>query len=364
MNRSRAGFVRARRSVIPALQMTAAGVGAYLLAENLLGHDAPIFAAVAALIAMGFAKEPRLRKVLEVAIGCTFGVLIGDMLVHVFGQGWSVAVVVLFLSIMLARFLDSGPTFAMQMGLQALLVVLLPAPTDSPLGPFTRSADAVVGGATALAIALLTPKDPRMEPLREIRGVTDELTRALRETASAVRSSDSREAWHALIRSRGIQPKINDVTSALAAARELTRYSPAHRRHRSYMRRLERTADKLDLAVRSLRVMVRRAVSTIDHATLSDEGMQSLAHLLDELADASMLLSRAVRETGPGFDRGMNAAQKSLAAAAAQLHPRRLNIDDLEGETLVLLLRTMVVDLLEATGLDHDDADTQLPDLS
>ena len=109
--------------------------------------------------------------------------------------------------------------------------------------------------------------------------------------------------------------------------------------------------------------MTRRAVSTIDHAKLSDSGTVQLATIVEELADASAQLGQAASETGPGFDRWMSTARNSLAAVATQLHPRRLNIDDLEGEALVLLIRTMVVDLLEAAGYEHDDAQTYLPAL-
>ena len=116
VNRARIGGVRARRSVLPAAQMTAAGVGAYIIAEQLLGHQSPVFAAVAALIALGFSKEPRLRKVIEVAVGCTLGILIADLLVHTFGAGVVTAVVVVFLSVMLARFLNPGPVLALQIG--------------------------------------------------------------------------------------------------------------------------------------------------------------------------------------------------------------------------------------------------------
>lgn len=362
-NHTRVGFTRAKRSIIPALQMTVAGVGAFVLAQNLLGHDQPIFAAVAALLATGFTKEPRLRKVIEVAAGCTLGVFLGDMLVHAMGAGWLTAAIVVFLSVMLARFLDPGPTFAMQMGLQALLVVMLPAPVDAALGPFARGADAVVGGGTALLIALLTPKDPRSEPIRELKAVADQLTRSLRETAAGIRDSDSREAWHGLIRARGIQPQLDELTNAINSARELISFSPAHRRHRHYMRRIQRTADKVELAVRTMRVICRRAVSTIDHAALDDEGTSNLAAILEDLAEGTTLITRAVAESGPGFDRGMNAAQKSLVAVAVQLHPKRLGVHNLEGETIVLLVRTMVVDLLEATGMDHDVVLDHLPTL-
>lgn len=343
--------------------MTAAGVGAYLISEQVLGHDTPLFAAVAALIAMGFTKEPRLRKVMEVAVGCTLGVLLADMLTLGLGAGIFTAVLAVFLAVMLARFLDPGPMLAMQMGLQALLVVLVPVPADAALGPFTRSVDAVVGGVTALLITLITPKDPRGEPIRELKGVADQLTAALRDTAAALRTSDSRQAWHALIRARGLQSQVDETTKALSAAKELTVYSPAHRRHRHYIRRLDRTAEKLDLAVRNLRVVSRRSVSTIDHAALSDAGTVRLAEALDDLAEATAQLSRAVSEAGPGFDRWMNTARDSLAAVATRLHPRRLDIDDLEGEALVLLVRTMVVDLLEAAECEHDDAVGYLPTL-
>ncbi|NLS11116.1 FUSC family protein [Nesterenkonia sp. MY13] len=361
--RVRTGAVRARRSILPALQMTAAGILAYITSERLLGHETPLFAAVAALIAMGFTKEPQLRKVVEVAVGCTLGVLLADMLIHGLGQGVHTAVIAVFLAVMLARFLDPGPLLAMQMGLQALLVVMVPVPTEAALGPFTRSLDAVVGGGVALLITLITPKDPRGEPLRELRTVTEAITSSLRDIASALRSSDSRQAWHALIRARGLQTQIDESTKALTSAKELTFFSPAHRRHRHYVRRLDRVADKLDLAVRSLRVTARRTVSAIDHASLSDSGTQSLAGLMQDLADASVQLSRAVAESGPGFNRAMNAGREALGSVATELHPDRLGIDDLEGEALVLLIRTMVVDLLEATGADHDEAETYLPEL-
>ncbi|WP_223881264.1 FUSC family protein [Nesterenkonia ebinurensis] len=363
VNRARTGTVRARRSVLPAAQMTAAGVGAYVISEQLLGHETPLFAAVAALIAMGFTKELRLRKVVEVAVGCTLGVFLADMLVHGLGAGVLTAVIAVFLAVMLARFLDPGAMFAMQMGLQALLVVMVPVPAEAALGPFTRSVDAVVGGVVALAITLITPKDPRGEPVRELKAVTQTLTVSLRDVSAALRSSDSRQAWHALIRARGLQTQIDESTRALTAAKELTQFSPAHRRHRHYVRKLERVADKLDLAVRSLRVTARRTVSTIDHAALSDAGTENLATAVQGLADASVQLSRAVGESGPGFEKSMDAARDELAAVAITLHPKRLEISDLEGEALVLLIRTMVVDLLEATGSTHDDAVAYLPAL-
>lgn len=359
-NRLSSGLVRARRSIVPALQMTLAGVGAYAFAERILGHEAPIFAAVAALIAMGFSKEPQLRRTVEVALGCTLGILIGDTLLYFFGTGLVTALVVVFFSIMLARILDPGATFTMQMGLQALLVVMLPAPEG---GPLMRSMDAVIGGAVAILITVITPKDPRREPVRELRTVAEELILALRETAAAVRSSDSRQAWHALIRCRSLQSQIEGVATSVRSARELTQFSLASRHHRHDVRSMVRVASQLDLAVRSMRVVSRRTVSMLDHTGLSEEGAEKLGSVFEELAEGTLLLSRTVSETSSGDSPRMSVAREAYAQVARRLHPGRLDVDTLEGETVVLLLRTMAVDLLEATGLDHDDAVAHLPAL-
>ena len=118
--------------------MTACAVGAYAFAEYVLGHTGPLFAATSSLIALGFSRDPRLRRVMEVGLGCTLGIVVGDLLLHWLGSGiWQAAVVLLF-SILLARFLDSGTIFTTQLGLQSLLVVLLPAPAGGPVHPQHR----------------------------------------------------------------------------------------------------------------------------------------------------------------------------------------------------------------------------------
>lgn len=360
VNRLSAGLIRARRSVLPALQMTVAGVGAYAFAERVLGHEAPIFAAVAALVATGFSKEPQLRRTAEVALGCTLGILIGDTVLYFFGTGLGTALAVVFFSIMLARILDPGATFTMQMGLQAMLVVLLPAPEGAPL---VRSMDAVIGGVVAILITAVTPKDLRREPVRELKTISEELIKALRETGAAVRATDSRQAWHALIRCRGLQSQIEGVATSVRSARELTRYSLTSRHQRHDVRSMDRVASQLDLAVRSMRVVSRRTVSMLDHTGLSDDGAERLGTVFEELAEGTLLLSRTVSETSSGDSPRMSVARDAYAQVARRLHPARLSVDTLEGETVVLLLRTMVVDLLEATGLDHDDAVAHLPAL-
>ena len=58
----------------------AAGV-AWLLAADLLGHQTPFFAPIAAVVSLGTSYGQRLRKVFEVAVGVAVGVLVGDLVV-------------------------------------------------------------------------------------------------------------------------------------------------------------------------------------------------------------------------------------------------------------------------------------------
>lgn len=359
--RVRVGLRRSRNSVLPAVQITVCSVGAYTFAQYVLGHEGPLFAATSSIIALGFSRDPRLRRVLEVAAGVTLGIAVGDLLLHLLGYGIWQAAVVLFFSIMLARFLDSGTIFTTQLGLQSLLVVLLPAPDG---GPFTRSIDAIIGGVFALIITMLVPRDPRREPKVNVRELLTELSRVLQETAEAMTAHDATGAWHALVRARNCQPLVDGMQTSMRAAREVATISPAYRRHRGELSRLEKSLQSIDLAVRNSRVFARRLTSVINNAALTEEAIASLAELLDDTAEAVDSLSSALSDADAGArERYLRKSRNELAAVALRLHPKMLDITRLEGESLVLLYRPMMVDLLEATGLSHDAARGYLPDL-
>jgi uncharacterized membrane protein YgaE (UPF0421/DUF939 family) len=360
-NRTRVGLRRSRNSIFPALQITAGGVGAYAFAQFVLGHDGPIFAATSALIALGFSREARVRRVLEVAAGCTLGIAVGDTLLHLLGTGIWQAAVVLFLSVLLARFLDTGNVFTTQLGLQSLLVVMLPAPVG---GPFTRSLDAVVGGLVALLLTMVVPRDPRREPKTDVRVLLGELSQVLRETARAITRSDSTLAWHALVRARSCQPKVDSMNNSLRAAKEVATLSPAYRRHREELEDLGNALHFIDLAIRNSRVFSRRLTSLINHAALSDEAIESLSTVLEETAEAVDVLAVALSSgDSVARERQLRRARHELASIITRMHPRTLGASGLEAEGFVLLFRPFMVDLLEATGLTHEEAAGYLPRL-
>ncbi|MGH8966057.1 MAG: FUSC family protein, partial [Actinomycetes bacterium] len=69
-------------------QCAAAAAVAWLVAKDLLGHDTPFFAPIAAVVSLGTSYGQRLRRVAEVTVGVAVGVFIADLLVVLLGTGW------------------------------------------------------------------------------------------------------------------------------------------------------------------------------------------------------------------------------------------------------------------------------------
>jgi|SRR5690625_2690130 len=363
-SRLRSGGWRARKALIPAATSAIAAVAAYAFASIIFGHSEPYFAATAALITLGFGRDPHIRKALEVAIGVTLGILVGDTLQTLLGQGYWQATIVVFVTIVLARFIDSGVIFTTQMSIQSVLVVLLPLP---PEGPLSRSLDAIIGGIIAIAITMITPVSLRKETVAGFRELFRSINGVFRELTHALETRDSRNGWVALIEARGLQSKIDAVRSEIASAEELATYSPTRRGARQDLEEMSRTLEKTDLAVRSLRIIARRVITVIDEIDGKDEpkdDLDEMASWFAEAGDAVAVLGRSVSEpVAPGRHRSLSVARDALGSVTTKLTPQNLGAETLHGEALVMMCRPMMVDFLEATGSDHDEATSYLPNL-
>src|SRR5690349_1612511 len=84
--RARVARLRAKRWQI-AQCAVAAGI-AWLIASDLLHHQSPFFAPVAAVVSLGTSYGQRLRRVAEVTVGVAIGVFVGDLIVAQVGSGW------------------------------------------------------------------------------------------------------------------------------------------------------------------------------------------------------------------------------------------------------------------------------------
>jgi uncharacterized membrane protein YgaE (UPF0421/DUF939 family) len=353
--RLRQGFGRVRSGFWPVVQASLAAGAAYAIAHYGLGHDQPFFAAVAAWVCLGYTFDRDPRRVAEVAVGVAVGVGIGDVVVHLIGSGWWQLTVVLLVSALLARFIDRGPLLVTQAGVQAIVVVGLPAATASA-GPLSRWTDALVGGLVALAVTLLTPDDPRRR-LRVLAGeATTELAETLESVARGLHDQDVDELASALVRGRASEPVLADWIQSARRSAEVARVS-VNRARRDDILRLVDQAVLVDRAMRSVRLLARRAPTVVAaDGTWPEVG--PTAEVVERCAAGVRLLAGALAD-----GTSTEGAREVLSDAARRADPHALGADHLRVASLALLVRSPLVDVLEAAGTDARDARAMLPEL-
>lgn len=102
----------------------AAGV-AWFVAADLLGHNTPFFAPIAAVVSLGTSYGQRLRRVVEVTIGVAVGV-VADLLVQQIGSGgWQLVLICWRWRCRWAFLLDGGQLFVTQAAVQSIVVATL-----------------------------------------------------------------------------------------------------------------------------------------------------------------------------------------------------------------------------------------------
>ncbi len=352
--RVRQGVSRVRVAFWPILQASAAAGLAFGIARYGLGHTAPFFAPVAAWICLGFSQDRQLRRVLEVAVGVAIGVGLGDLVVHVIGSGWWQVAVVLGVSALAARFIDRGAMLTTQAGVQAVVIVGLPAAQAG--GPLGRWTDALVGGGVALAVAALTPGDPRRRPRLLGAEATTELAQVLEVLTRGLRTRDRADLEAALVRGRASEGSLEEWQSAASSARELARVSAAGRRHRDELGDHERQSVLVDRAMRSVRVLARRALPVAGGPDEHD--LAPVADLVARFAAGTRVLAEAI---GAGRDPAV--ARQVLVEVARTADPHAVGEGDWQVQSLVMLLRSPLVDVLEAAGATPEQARDALPEL-
>lgn len=360
-----AGRGRVTATYATALRAAVASALAYFLARHVLGHEVPFFASITAFILIGLSRDAKFRKVLELALGVAFGIVLGEAARLTIGPGtWQLAVVV-FVAATLARLLDKSMVFAFQASIQGLLVLVMPV---TPLmTPETRLIDAVTGVTVALIVHALTSGDPRRGQRRAADRFFTGLQDILASLAVAARSGDSAVARAGLREARATSQALTDEwTLANDAANDLASYAPQALRHAAEVRRIQHLLVGSDRAMRNLRVIARREVEFLE----SVPGTR-YARLADALV-AGQEAAAAV-QAGIEHDVDFTEARRALRLFCSYLTPETLLRPDsgtplgrsghFEGVTLVVQLRSLAIDLLQATGLSASDAERFLPSL-
>jgi uncharacterized membrane protein YgaE (UPF0421/DUF939 family) len=343
-------YRRAIESLAPILQIVLGATAGYSIAFYGLGHALPLLAVTVTITALGFSRDARPRRVLETAVGMITGIALSEGMLQLFGHGvWQMALTLL-VCLLSARFISGSATFALTVGLQAMLVQILPEPDG---GVFVRSIDGIVGGITALVITAVIPRDPRGLARIDANKLFDIFLEAVDSLILATRDVDIQVADETLRKVRRTQPLVDNWRMSLDSAISIARISPFLRKYRDELRGQVRLMRGMDLATRNLRVVVRR----IDFLLRDRQPRPYLADLFEQIGDATRVLARSVQEPEVLDD-----AQEMLVEIIHQLDPKRHGIaDQIREASVLLLLRPLLVDLLCASGMSEEDARAELP---
>ena len=326
----------------PIMQTAVAASLAWFLASVVLGHDQPYFASIAAVISTGVVVGKEGRRAVELVFGVACGLAVADLLVVIIGTGTVQIGVVVALAMAVAWLLGGGPALVTEAGVTALITVMLD-PTTSGWSP-ERFVDALIGSGVALGVRAVFPSDPRHRVERAAHPIFDDLTDALRETATALRAGNLEMAEHALQKARETDARMNSFREALDAGYDTVRLSPPRRRVLGQLALYARAADQLDLAVRNIRVLARAAVTTVREEETVPE---TLSETILDLAYAVEALAAYVEEPEHPVET-RKFALEAAGEATAVLQER----NDLGTSMLVGQIRSTAVDLLRASGMD------------
>lgn len=346
----RPGLWRVRESALPIVQLVIAVTASWSFAFFVLGHTAPLLAVTVTVSSLGLARDARPRTLVETLAGMILGILLAEGVLALCGQGWWQIALTGFIVLMVARFVSSKISFAVAATIQGLIVMIIPAAVSSPL---SRLVDALVAAVVAILVTVLVPRTLSRETARDARAVFAAADAAIHAIAQGLRAGDRMRADRGLEKARALDGLLGHWRVKLESAAAVARISPWLRRRRAEVERHRRVLAAMDLVLRNLRVVARRA------AYLAADGEQRRvpADLLHSLGRGLVLVGESLDDLTLE-----PAARETIAAIAAHLDPADVDPGGTAADhNLIAAMRPLAVDLLVAAGMPRDEARSRLP---
>jgi uncharacterized membrane protein YgaE (UPF0421/DUF939 family) len=337
---TRRAVLRLRLRSWPILQTAGAAVAAWYLAKLLVSEDQPVFASIAAVIALGATYGQRPERAIELIGGVVLGIGVADLLVGAIGSGPMQLGLLVVLAMAAAVLLGGGPLLVTEAAVSATLLVLL-EPTSLELPP-SRLIEALVGGGVALAVsALAFPPNPVLFVGRSAQAIFGGLGRTLEEVAAALADGDRLRSEAALQAAREIDGDLRALAEALVVGRETARFSPGRRSSRGQLDRYARAERHIDFAVRNTRVLARHAVRFLRGG---GSAPGALPEAIRDLALAVWALAAELDDPTPGHTEVRRPASRAASRATESFEEDR----ELALAEIVAQVRSTAIDLVRA----------------
>ncbi|WP_047260241.1 FUSC family protein [Corynebacterium uterequi] len=345
---------RIRKRALSILQVSVAAGIAFWAAQELFAHERPFFAPISVIIVVGFSDGERIHRALDMSLGCVLGVLVGDLLFLSLGdEPWQIAVMIA-VAMTVASFFSKSGLVSNQVAIGTVLIATI-MPPGSEMTGVDRTLDALVGSTIGLLTVALIPSSALAGVRHELARVLYLASSVLGDVADGLRTGDAERIQHALEEVRGSQQRINALIAAAKQSREASSLSPLMWGSRRHQRSIQRMLNPVDMSVRTVRVLARRAhILTADRDTATPAQIamiDELSGITQDLADLFEAKSDLHQATEiPELVRKL----RRLGAAASM---------DIAGDKPVLSnyvilaqTRSLVVDLLQVCGMSRDSA--------
>lgn len=343
-----AGWTRVKGAVAPNTLTAFASAVSWVICYYLLHQPNPVFAPIATFLCLGFSRNREPRKVLELGLGATFGVLIGEWFGGTFGFGWWQVLVLMLVTPLMGRLIDGSDLLTFQLAINALVVGSMILGAGSSSTPQTRWLDALVGALVAFLVSLVLPGNILTRPRRYAAAALHESAKVLLSLSHALASADLLPVRDAFSRLSVLRNELADGRNALDSAMQVASVNPAFTKDRATLAELDRL---LQLAGR-----MQTSVFMLGRQT---RGMLTETGAQPEVAALCADVSHAVRSIADDVTRWRKPEEgRQLALRiAGKLAPLELAArDDWRTAALISLMRAVAVDVLQLTGLSMEQA--------
>ena len=356
VRRGRASAVRRverwRQRAFMIVQCSVTAGFSWFFASQLLGHKVPYFAAVASILVLGMAYGQRLRRGVDVAIGVTLGVALGDLWFVLFGASVWQVVLVCAIAMSLATLVGAGPLITTQAGAQSIAVLVM---APSPVYGFERAIDAAIGCTLALLVATVAPSGPLRKPGEVAAKVVAGMAETLDAAAKALAENDEKAANTVLDRAEAAEKELATFDAAAAEGLDVVRLSPFRRHQLPLATALADLHEPLDHASRNLRVLVRRCVVAVWRG---DQVPVAYQDLLQRLAESSRFMAKELAE------RRLPTAARDRLREIGDVSSNVQLTDSMSAVVILAQTRSIVIDMMQLTGMDYPEARELVPDLN
>jgi uncharacterized membrane protein YgaE (UPF0421/DUF939 family) len=318
---------------------------AWAAAKALFGHPGPIFAPVAALIAVSTTLGQRRRYAVEMVVGIALGVGIADSLVVLIGAGTLQIGAIVAGAMIVAVAVGGSVVLVSEAAVSALLVVTVQPPGSGLSG--ARFLDSLLGGLIALAVTSLLPTNPLVAVRRALALPLVQIAGTLDDIAQALDRSDQGLAERAVARARAVEP--DALEQAVAAGTETLRLAPFSRATRAQFARYVPAQVQIDAAITSVEALSRGVVHALQ---LGHNVPAPVPEAIRDLSGAVRRLEESLSDPA-----GEVSVREPALRAAGRATLVLEQTSNLSVSAIVLQVRSAAVDLLRGSGMPQEEAE-------